>query len=549
MKTITHEEELAGRWQMMAGERRTHENAWQDICDMGLPYRGDFNTQRTEGAERMVGVFDTTLMTAIMDYSNFIKSIMLPTNTVWLKWRPGRTHRENLRLRMALDATSDRMLEAFEECNFYVANGNAIRDMVSIGNQSMHVDEKEPRLGFDGNTFGGFHFHSIPMRRVWWRWGSQNEVSMIVREIEQTVLDVLRRFGERASSALHDKMDAGKAFEKTCYLHFVWRNERSVRSGLRSSAQRPWLSEFVEGHSGDAPWAILERGGYEENPYVSSRYMVVDGEEYGRGPGHVARADAKTLNEGRRKVLNAADYDLDSPLVVEGENVVDLDIGPGGITQIKPATQNMPTWLNSGTRYDVANEIFTAERDQINRAMMIHAIRGKETQPRSAQESALEFERDMRQLASTADVFHQEFLTPLMNVCMSKMLRAGALPELEEAVRSEGGELSIKPVFVSPFFTAQKAGMVNNVYTYVLRQVELFNQTQDPGYLIDIHPERVSKYASIESDIPAEVLRTQEEVSSIKEAQAQQQEEAEALRELEVMSKLPAPAQQSEPAQ
>lgn len=533
--------ELSARLTHMQRERQGHENTWQDIYDHGWPFRGDITTQRNPGESRMVGVFDTTMMSAAVDLANFLKSQIVPTSTKWLRLEPPREFRDDVRLRQALDASSDRIHEKLHDSNFYVEAAASFRDSVLIGNQCMSVREMDPKLNSDGSTFGGFGFKCISMKRVWWKFGNNPRQYMVVREIEMPALDAMRFFDGAPGGEALALIEEGKAFEMVKYHHFVYRNEKGVPGGLKNPMDRPWISVYVTGDK-DRKEAV-GNGGFDECPYICSRWMVVDGEEYGRGPGHIARPDAKGVNELRRKVLEAADYDLDPPLMVESENILDIDVGSGGQVVVKPSLQRDPSYLNSGARYDVANQIGMEDRAQIGKAFLADALRGKDTQPRSALESQIEMQRQMRLFAGPADVMITEFLNPLVDVIFDKMLKGDALPEIvTEAQRL--GPMQIKPVFVSPFFTAQKSAQIDRITAFLQRRIELFQATQDPAYLIDIDPQKVTQYDSIEADVPADIFRTPEEVVALQQRQAEEQQRQAALETLQGLQRAGVPGQQ-----
>lgn len=533
--------ELAARLTHLKRERQGHENTWQDIYDHGWPFRGDITTQRNPGESRMVGVFDTTMMMAAVDLANFLKSQILPTSTAWLRLEPPRELRGDLALRQALDATSDRVHEALHHSNFYVEAGGSMRDFVFIGNQCLSARELDPRLNRDGSTFGGLAFKCISMKRVWWKFGNNPRQFMVVREIEMPALDAYRFFEGKPGAEASALIEEGKAMEMVKYHHFVYRNEKGVPGGLKNPMDRPWISVYLSCDK-DRPEAV-GNGGFDECPYICSRWMVVDGEEYGRGPGHIARPDAKGVNELRRKVLEAADYDLDPPLMVESENIVDIDVGSGGQVVVKPSLQRDPSYLNSGARYDVANQIGMEDRDQIRKAFLGDALRGKDTQPRSALESQIEMQRQMRLFAAPADVIITEFLNPLVDVVLDKMVKGNALPEIVDAARRLG-PLALRPTFVSPFFTAQKAAQVERVMAFLQRRVELFQATQDPNYLIDIDPQKVTQYDSIEADVPSDIFRSLEEVEQLKQAQAEEAQRQAALQTLQGLQRAGVPQRQ-----
>ena len=102
------------------------------------------------------------------------------------------------------------------------------------------------------------------------------------------------------------------------------------------------------------------------------------------------------------------------------------------------------------------------------------------------------------------------------------MHRGGALPELDY-LQQMAPDAEFEIIYQSPFFTAQRQSGVNRVQAFMERRLALFQVTQDPVYLDDINASEVTNYDARLSDIPALILRSQEEVSAIRNARAEQQ--------------------------
>ena len=267
---------------------------------------------------------------------------------------------------------------------------------------------------------------------------------------------------------------------------------------------------------------IIKQNGYDNSPYIVARWMTVDGEEYGRGRGHLARADAMGINELRRQMLIAAGKDLNPPLMVEHDTVVELDITPNGLMVTRPPVKMGPQYLTSDTKYKCADLVARQDRDQIQKAFLGDILNDPDTQPRSAEESRQRQQRALSRLSASADVVNYEFLDPMIQSILDIMYRANALPELD-LFQQLAPEADFETVYQSPFFTAHRSSGVNRVQAFMERRLGMFQVTQDPVYLDDINSSAVANYDATHSDIPARIIRSQEEVSAIREARAQKE--------------------------
>jgi hypothetical protein len=257
----------------------------------------------------------------------------------------------------------------------------------------------------------------------------------------------------------------------------------------------------------------------------------------------MARPDAMGINELRRQILIAAGKDLNPPLMVEHDTMVELDITPNGLMVTRPPIKMGPQYLKSETRYDVADMIARTDREQIRKSFLGDLLEEPETQPRSAEESRQRQSRALQRLSANADTVNYEFLDPMITSIIEIMQRSGYLPELD-MLAEKMPDADIEISYQSPFFTAQKASGSMRIQAFLERRLALFQATQNPVYLDDISPDQLAKYDAMVSDIPAVILRTPEEIEAMRMARAERE-----LQQQEQAMQRQAPAQPQAPQQ
>ena len=519
-------QELHNRWDMLKQFRGNHEDTWQEIFDLGQPYRGDVNTLRSEGDRRIEGVFDSTMMLASEGFTNFLQGTVVPNGTDWLRLLPPTDFLANLEIRQHADNIAFKALRALSNSNFYIQTGVALRDLSLIGNQCMLTEEDRPRLNQDGSTFGGMIYKAVPIRRVWWQTGKNDRVMFIVREFEIPAVDAYSFFeGQPGTEAVMRLSEQQGSYEMVRYLQFSYMNEDGIPGGLSAPDDSPWISHWVTAGD-DGPIESIRIKGEQQSAYTVGRWMIVDGEEYGRGKGHVARVDGLGISELRRQVLIAAGREINPPLMLEDENQIEPDTTPSGIMLVRPPVKLAPQFLTSGSNFAVANQIGVEDRRQIQQAFLTQAFEQPETEPRSAEETRARRNRVLQQLAAPANIIEHELLSPIVERTISIMHRSGALPELDELARLMPGE-DLLIEFTSPFFTAQKEATVERTRAYVERQAALAQLVGDPSVLDRIDMDAASSLDARLSDVPAEIFRDDEEVDAIRQARADAQQAAE----------------------
>jgi len=555
MPHLPETEELIKRFEYLKKRRQPFEKAWQDISDLMMPYRGDITTKTSPGSRRVRGIFDTTAMNAADSFVNFIKGAIIPSGNDWVRLRAKPPFSDVLEVRQVLDFVAERILGALADSNFYKESSSFLRDFAVLGNSTLHVREATPQLGKKNETFGGLVFESIPIGDMWWQVGNTGRPDMLMRQIVMTSLDAFRFFEGQAGADVEHKLTSNDPMGEVSFLHCVFENEDFLPNGIISPENRKFVSVYISGAgqiSGNFGTTgsiggptIIRKGGFDTCPYIVARWMIVDGEEYGRGRGHLARADAMGINELRRQILIAAGKDLNPPLMVEHDTVVELDITPNGLMVTRPAVKMGPQYLKSDTNYAVADLIARQDRDQIKKAFLGDILDEPETQPRSAEESRQRQNRALARLSASADTVNYEFLDPLIQSVIDLMHRGGALPELD-LLKQMAPDADFEIVYQSPFFTAQRQSGVNRVQSFMERRLAMYQITQDPVWLDDIDSSAVANYDARHSDIPPQILRSQEEVSAIREARAQRQMMEDQMAQMQQMAQM-APEGQEAP--
>jgi len=264
---------------------------------------------------------------------------------------------------------------------------------------------------------------------------------------------------------------------------------------------------------------------------VTPRARIVDGEEYGRWKGHLARPAAAGATEMRRQGLIGLGRVLNPVLSVEHEAVMKLDAGPSGIA-VTRVGRKTPEYITPPTDFGAFEFLTGLDRADIKAIFHGDALDDPDTEPRSAEESRQRRERALSKLAAPADVIDYEFLGPIVANTISMMRRTRALPELDEL---EKLGIGVDVTFVSPFFTAQKqaAGQAED---QVVAESLQFAQV-DPTVLdaIDLAKHMRNKFLRANA---SGVLRTEEEVAAIQQQRAQAQQAQQLQQALESGAKV-----------
>jgi hypothetical protein len=512
------QQELIGRWEAQKQVRSTYENALDEIVRLFMPFRDDITTVRAKGDKRIRGVFDTTGVMAADKFVNFLVGAIIPAQSDWLRLRIAGEFSDDLRVRRLLDKIVEKVMWRLSDSNFYTSAATFLRDFAILGSSVMTRVDSVAKNG----KWKGFCFQAVPPGSVWWEMGSKEVPFIVFRKMEMPAIDAARHFKDNPGS--HITLAAKRnPMAPVGILHVVYENEDGLPGGLQSEIDKPWISEWFSLGEQDSTEQVisLRTGGFDNNPFTIARWDTVDGEAYGRGRGHLARPDARGINELKRQVLIAAGRDLNPPLMIESKGMVKMDVLPDSVMVVKPPSKMAPNFLRSGTDYQAANMIGVEDRAQIEKAFLVDMLGEPDTQPRSAAETRARIARALQTMGTVAQRVDKEFLRPEVSSVIEKMESKRLLPEMQEIRELTGEDPSI--VFQSPFFTAQKSAGMARVDGYIARRLQLFATTQDPIWLDDMDPDSITEYERRVSDLPAEIFADEEVVKAKREKRAEEE--------------------------
>jgi len=498
-------------------ERSPHESAWRDIMSLMMPFRGDVTT-KSEGGARIEGVIDSTAGGAAQDFISWIKGQVAPTQMSWIHFMAHEDLRDDIFVTQLLDRGASKVLRALSESNFYLQLEAYLRDLILPGNGISYGQEIHKRVNpRTGSTFGKMNFKSVPFFDMWWTYGIDDQPIWTTREFTLPAGAAYEFFKGKPGKRVLDAMGNGELFRKFKYYNCIIKNENGIPGGLKLPEDRAWHSVWV---CDDGPEFAGELEGFDWNPYVVSRLKIAQDHTYGYGHGHAIRPDTKAANSLKGKELVAVAKNANPKLMYDANSIEPktLSGGSGGAIVIKNPTHSRPEYLESRTDFAATHAIRQNEQEAIRKALMADVISNPDTQPRSAQESALREVRGLRRMGGDADaVFHA--LSPIIENVASTMQAAGELPEFDLiAEQVPGAKFEIR--FVSPFFTAQNQGDLGQVDAYLDRLRVMALETENQEYMDRVSPDKISAYYARAGNVPAEILNTEEEMLEVREARA-----------------------------
>jgi hypothetical protein len=363
---------------------------------------------------------------------------------------------------------------------------------------------------------------------------SDGRVDTLFRECWFSPRQAYQHFGEGVSARTIERMrDAAQMDTPERYLHAVYPREDRRRDRL-GNRNMPFVSCYLDCETK----AIVQESGYEEFPYVVSRWETLSTAPWGFGPGHLALPDVRVLNKLTELNLEQLVLWARPPLTMLREGVI-------GAVSLEPYALNVVTQADALKTMDLTGrpdlvQIDKADlRQSLRDIFFIDALQGlppPEASKMTAFEVAQRIEQMQRLMGPAFTRLLAEMLDPLADRVFGLLLRGGAFPlppaEVIEAARQNAGQLDV--VYEGPLARAQRGTDLRSIGDVVNIGGQIVGLRQDAEVLDNVDWDKAYRHASEVAGLPRALLRDARDVvilRQIRAQQAQQLQEADARRE------------------
>lgn len=356
-------------------------------------------------------------------------------------------------------------------------------------------------------------------------------VDTVMREFELTARQAVQKFGydnlgEKVKAAYDSSKNKDKKF---CFLHSVYpRTDREP--GRYDSMNKPFKScyDSIEDK------VKVQEGGYDEMPYIVSRFLAWPGDVWGYGPGIEALPIVKELNKMEFNMDTLAEVAAFPRLKAPSSMVGRIDMGANGVTyfdESMPAEQQVQAWLTEG-RYDIGKDRALDKREAIRRTFyndLFQMLKNIEAGRLTAYEVSQRVSEKLEQFAPPFQRFTWECLEPISLRVFGILYRGGHYPEAPPEVLepvgadAEGNSLFAlarpKISFQSKMALQIKA-LENRAFVEWL-QVVLPLAPTNPEALDVVNIGRASERIARNLGNPSDTIRTPEEVAELQQQRAE----------------------------
>jgi len=505
-------------------ERLNAENGWKEVSEFMLnnqyaPFStGSAGTRdiigSTKGHKTTRRLFDSTALQATQDLASSFQGTLTNPATVWSKLRFQEEELNNdEESTIWLERVNQSIHNELNESNFNTEIAKGYQSFVGLANMVLFQEEGEN---------GKFVFTAVHIAKIVWAEDKNGMVDTVYRKFTLTARQAVEKFGKAIHLDIRKNAieDPDKEYP---FLHCIYpREEKFVKFdklGLAIAKNRPVASLYIDmEHT-----SLVEEGGYYEMPVLVARWSLLPGETCGRGPGHLALPDTRTLNLLKQRGLEAIDIQIRPPILANQRDVMGtLDLRPGVVNIVRD--RNGISEFKSQSRTDILQFSIEDLKASIKSIFFLDKLLlppRTETGEMTAFEVSQRVEQMQRVLGPVLSRINNELLSPLVVRSFKILLRSGRLPQVPAMLRERG--INVDIVFVNQLARAQQIQDVSTIQQWVqgLLQIAQLN----PAVVDMINTDGIAKHTAKILGVPEIAVQNDKTVQAVREQRAQQQQQ------------------------
>ncbi len=521
----------------MASERASFEPLWRDCGDHILPKRPRFFVEDSnKGDRRDSSIVDTTATLAARTLRAGMMSGITSPSRPWFKLStPDPELNEYWRVKHWLDVVTARMQAVMLKSNLYTSLPICYGDLGVFGTHSMFMEEDFKTVFRTFPQAVGSYFISN---------NANLQVDCFHRDFRMTVRQMVEKFAKPGKYGRPDfsnfSLMVKDAWEQASYEQWV-NISHIVKPNMEFDPRKPeskykkYESCYYEagyntnngakqGYLKDSDQdRYLSEKGYDYFPVLTPRWETNGEDVYATSwPGMDSLGDIKQLQLGEKRLMMAIDKMVNPPM--KGPSSLKsqhASILPGDITFVDAnGSQSFePVYQINPKVLELENKQAQV-RSRIQRGFyedLFLMLGNIDKTGMTATEVAQRYEEKLLALGPVLQLFDQDALTPMIDLCFDFMDRQGMIPPAPEELQG----VMLKVEYTSIMAQAQKiAGLtgIERFTRYVGELGKVFpivNDKVNAGEMVDY-------YADV-TGIPAKIINSDEQMAMIQQQRDQQQ--------------------------
>lgn len=520
-------EKLNRQFNAAKERRRNFDIMWQDITDYVLPYNEGFTVKRAEGEKRMEKIFDSTALDAIEVAAGGIYSNSVNPSSRWLHLRVKDNEMMKTEAVKSWLDTASQLTQGYIDRLLAMPMIENFRDWLGYGMAALFIKAEE-------DIFVPFSGTAYPLCDIYVSVNYKEEIDTVFREFKLTYKQAEEQFPGKLPKNIVEKYGKADNYKDTIkFLHAVCKNPK-VDLNKKDTNNKPWLSFYICQDT----FAVVDKGGFEENPYIIPRFSVVPGEVYGRGPMTKALPTVIALNQKVRNQMDASNMSIRPPMdVPEEAYLTPLRLVPGARNLNQDLQGRKATPITTVGDLNVTLLDIKEDRETI-RTMMYNDLLKLPLQDRmTTLEVDFRRQEQMALLAPFLVRLEQEYFNKIVERVVGILYRQGILPEAPQDLAA-GDNIEI--VYDSPLARSMRYSNIKAVDQGMQFALQIAQVDQQVIDLFDF--DAIVRGRAEDIGMPLSYLRNQKDVDTLRQNRAEQlqksNEAIQAQQQMETMQNL-----------
>jgi hypothetical protein len=502
-------ERIVKRAAALLARRVNVDNLQQELADYIIPRKAVITEKRAmEGEELTERVWRSVPIRANELLAARIQGALTSPSVRWysLKTRDEEVN-ELYAVKEWLSTVENRLYLALRQSNFNQEIGEVYLDLGAFGIGAMLIEEHPKEIP----GFNGFLFVACAPGTYAIAESAAGEVNTLYRFVSLTVIQCADKFGPDAlPEDWRELLTTAPDTEKEL-IHAI--EPRRVDNPKRKDTLHlPWASTWVAKQEK----TVLLESGYHEFPAIVPRWSKTTGEVYGRGPGHTALPDIRTLNRCVELGLQALAKAIDPPgLMSSDATLAELDLRPGSQNTVDGDPRMAWVPLESGAKFDVGQIYTDRLENDIRNTFYWDQLQLSSDRQMTLGEVQRRLEIMQQFLAPVLARLESEGLAPLLNRCFGLMWRARELPVPPQEL--QGADLDIE--YEGPLARSQKATRLAGFEEFTRLTVDMV--TRNPGVADNMDDDYAYRDLGDVAGLPTKYFKNETDRDRVRDARAQ----------------------------
>lgn len=531
------------RLSALRSERSSFMDYWKELSDQHLAHRGRFlSSDRNKGHKRNTKQINNTSRKASRTQaSGMMAGITSPARPWFRLATPNAALMEIAAVKEWLFEVEGLMNEAFNRSNLYNTLPILYAELGTFATACMGVFRDDTK---------GIRCRHYTVGSYMLGMNGKNEIDTFYREYELSVGQLVKEFGlDNVSPRIKDLWDRGQTEAWVKVVHAVEPNDDRDHLSPLAEHMRYRSVYYEADHKGKGREdQFLRVSGFETFPIMAPRWEVTGEDIYGTDcPGMMTLGDAKALQLAERRSFQGLGKITNPPMLAPSG--LQSQIQQGGLIEGEVIFTTDPTQkLESAYNQRPEIEKIEAKIERIEQrieegyfADLFLMLANSDRRQITAREVVERHEEKLLMLGPVLERLHGELLDPLIDRTFHILLTEGVFPEPPEALQ-EAGDLKVE--YISVLAQAQRMVAVGGIERVAGFVGELSQLYPDARHKFDAE-QAIDEYAE-SVGISPRIIRGDDEVAQLKEAEAKRAQQAEMMAMAEqasnIASNMPAPS-------